>query len=134
MPPVSMKHVEKLKWQVGTDEAPDVEVLPGFGQRFHHRGSESAPQLFEVKFGPNTVIPPHAHEHGEIIYILSGEMHFGRGVLKPGSSIFIQGETLYGFKSGGAGVHFLNFRPFFEKGHLTVDEINARKKRAGRLE
>ena len=130
MPPVSIRRVDDLIWEHGSDDAPDIQADHRAGRCFHHHGTESSPQLFEVKLRPNQTVPPHAHEHNEIIYILDGEMRLGSSVLRPGSSISIRGETIYGFSAGSEGVHFLNFRPCSEVGSLTVDQINARKGRA----
>ena len=133
MPPVSIRRVEDLKWEYGPEVAPDTEDKQRAGRCFHHPGTESAPQLFEVKLRPNQIVAPHAHEHNEIIYILSGELRLGNSLLQAGSSIAILGETIYGFSAGSQGVHFLNFRPCLEIGQLTVDEINARRGRVSSL-
>ena len=125
---ISIRQTEDLRWEHGPGE--DIPVHQRSGRCFHHHGSETEPQLFEVRLRPNETVHPHAHEHNEIIYILGGEMHVGTRVLTAGSSISILGETIYSFKAGSKGVHFLNFRPCLEVGTLSVDQIKAR--RAGR--
>jgi quercetin dioxygenase-like cupin family protein len=126
MPPVSIRPVEDLKWEYGPP-APGTDRRAG--RCFHHQGTETLPQLFEVKLLPGQTVEPHAHEHNEIIYILGGELRLGNTVLKPGSSVAIKGRTIYGFAAGSDGVHFLNFRPCLEEGLLTVEEVSARKTR-----
>jgi quercetin dioxygenase-like cupin family protein len=68
-------------------------------------------QLFEVRCSPNLAIDSHSHAEDEIIYVLEGEISLGRQVCPAGSSVFIAGNTLYGFKAGPQGCRFLNFRP-----------------------
>src|SRR3954467_10514473 len=62
--------------------------------RFHHRGSDTSPQLFEVRLAPNAEVQPHAHGQDEIIAVLEGEIRLGTTVLRAGSSIAIDGYTL----------------------------------------
>src|SRR5262249_24721882 len=78
--------------------------------RFLHKGSDDLPQLFEVRMGPNEPVNVHAHCEAEIIYIVAGSLQFGRHFLTSGSSVSIPGEVLYSFRSGHAGVHYVNFR------------------------
>ncbi|HUP72686.1 MAG TPA: hypothetical protein VM282_06525 [Acidimicrobiales bacterium] len=95
--------------------------------REHHRGSETEPELFEVQFPPDTVVHPHAHLYDEIIYVVAGQMILGSRVLDPGSSVFIAGQTLYSFRAGPEGVHFVNFRPRSGASYLSKDEFMAQR-------
>ncbi len=79
--------------------------------RFIEPGTDESLQLFEVDYLPGSDIEIHAHDEDEIIYILDGEMHVGNRVLARGASIFVAGNTLYGFKAGPQGMRMLNFRP-----------------------
>ena len=125
-----------LEWQ-GSDQA-KAEAIRARGiilspeelagkSREHHPGSETEPELFEVKFGPDTVVQPHAHLCDEIIYVIAGQLILGSRVLDPGSSVFIAGHTLYSFRAGPEGVHFVNFRPRSGAGYLSKDEFMARR-------
>jgi len=109
MPPVSIRRVEDLKWEYGSEDAPDAQDEQRAGRCFHHPGTESTPQLFEVKLRPNQVVAPHAHEHNEIIYILSGELRLGNSLLQAGSSMAILGETIYGFSACREADPFIGF-------------------------
>ena len=95
--------------------------------REHHLVSETEPELFEVKFGPDTAVQPHAHLCDEIIYVVAGQLILGSRVLEAGSSVFIAGHTLYSFRSGPEGVHFVNFRPRSGAGYLSKDEFMAQR-------
>jgi quercetin dioxygenase-like cupin family protein len=97
--------------------------------REHHLGSETEPELFEVKFEPDTVVQAHAHLCDEIIYVVAGQLILGSRVLEPGSSVFIAGHTLYSFRAGPEGVHFVNFRPRSGAGYLSKDEFMAQRER-----
>lgn len=91
--------------------------------RYRHRGSQSEPQLLEVRGRPDLQVKVHAHETGEFFYIVKGEMHFGQHVLKPGDSIYVPGLMMYSFKAGPEGVQFLNFRPRQDLTHLWPDDM-----------
>lgn len=77
---------------------------------FHEFGSESELQLAELTFIPNAEAVIHKHDNDEIMYVVSGEMHFGNRVLKAGSSIYIPGNTFYSFNAGPNGLRVVNFR------------------------
>jgi hypothetical protein len=79
--------------------------------RYHERGAEDQPQLLEIEFGANVFVEPHSHDIAEIIYVVAGELHFGSRVLGPGSSVAIDRNAIYSFRSGPQGLKFLNFRP-----------------------
>jgi len=125
-----------LEWH-GSDQAKAAEIqargivftpeeLAGT-TREHHPGSETEPELFEVRFGPNTAVQPHAHRCDEIIYVIAGQLILGSRVLGPGSSVLIGGHTLYSFRTGPDGVHFVNFRPRSGAGYLSKDEFMAQR-------
>jgi quercetin dioxygenase-like cupin family protein len=77
----------------------------------HHAGTADTPQLMEAKFPPDKKVTPHAHPDDEILVVTEGEIHFGKQIFGPGSSVFIPKMTLYGFQAGPHGLTFLNFRP-----------------------
>ena len=125
-----------LEWQ-GSDQA-KAEAIRARGiiltpeelagkTREHHLGSETEPELFEVKFGPDTAVQPHAHLCDEIIYVIAGQLILGSRVLDPGSSVLIAGHTLYSFRAGPEGVHFVNFRPRSGASYLSKDEFMAQR-------
>ncbi|CAB4740514.1 unannotated protein [freshwater metagenome] len=125
-----------LRWR-GSDQA-RTEALLARGIAFtaeelagktreHHAGSATEPELFEVKFGPDTVVHSHAHLCDEIIYVIAGQLILGSRVLDPGSSVLIAGHTLYSFRTGPDGVHFVNFRPRNGAGYLSKDEFMAQR-------
>jgi quercetin dioxygenase-like cupin family protein len=91
--------------------------------RLREVGTENSPQLFEVEFEADSEIKIHAHEEDEIIFILAGQMQVGNRVLGAGASVFIKGNTLYGFKVGHQGLTFLNFRPRLDTTFVTRDEF-----------
>ena len=98
----------------------------------HEPGSTESLQLFEVFFLPGTKVDIHAHDEEEIMYVVSGEMIVGQRVLKPGSSIYISGSTLYGFRAGDEGLRVLNFRPRTDSTYIPQKTFMARKQGAAR--
>lgn len=97
--------------------------------RIHEPGSDGVPQLIEANHLPNAVTEVHAHEEDEIIYIVAGEMDLGGRLVGAGSSIFIAGNTLYGFAAGPRGLRFVNFRARGDDSFMTKDEFLARRAR-----
>ena len=77
---------------------------------FHEFGSDRELQLAELEFIPGAEAVVHKHDDDEIIYVVRGEMHFGDRVLHAGSSIYIPGNTFYGFTAGANGLRIVNFR------------------------
>jgi len=57
-------------------------------------------------------VPPHAHDHDELIVVLRGGCRFddGLGELEPDDSIVIRAGTRYGFTCGSEGMDFLTIR------------------------
>src|ERR1700683_1240678 len=92
---------------------------------FHAEGGDDLLQLFEVKLPANARQRVHAHEHDEIIYVVGGEMRVGNRTLKPGSSMFVAGETFYSFEAGPEGLHYLNFRPCKDLSYILPDVAEA---------
>lgn len=133
---VRVADANEIEWQGSDQEKAEAirargiiltpEELAG-KSREHHHGSDTEPELFEVQFGPNTVVQPHAHLYDEIIYVIAGQLILGSRVLEAGSSVFIAGQTLYSFRAGPDGVHFVNFRPRSGAGYLSKDEFMAQR-------
>jgi quercetin dioxygenase-like cupin family protein len=117
MAKVKLCDVDDAHWIRGADMAtPEIAATLDPGEantliNIHAEGSADQLQLFEVKLPAGTKQRVHAHEHDEIIYVVGGEMLVGKRTLKPGSSLFVAGETFYSFEAGPDGLHFLNFRP-----------------------
>lgn len=91
--------------------------------RIFHPGTGGGLQLFEAHIDPDQEVSLHAHAKDEIIYILEGELLIGRKRLGPGASVFVGGQTLYGFKAGPDGVRFLNFRGEANTSFITREEF-----------
>ena len=108
---------EQQPWQVSglaaETEAPGA-IMPDGGParayKVREAGTETAPQLVELRMRPDEEIQLHCHDEDEIMYVLSGQMRIGSRTVGPGACIYIAGGVFYGFKAGPEGVHFLNFR------------------------
>ena len=61
---------------------------------------------------PGFRVPPHHHDHDELMIVLAGGCTFDDGVatLGPDDSIVIQARFRYGFTCGDAGMEFLTIR------------------------
>jgi quercetin dioxygenase-like cupin family protein len=130
---VRIVETNSIPWQrVHEAVAPDVAARMSEAERngdvrILHAGSGGELQLFEANIAPNDEVSLHAHEADEIIYILEGELQIGRKRIGPGASVFIGGQTLYGFKAGPNGVRFLNFRGEANTSFITREEFLANK-------
>jgi quercetin dioxygenase-like cupin family protein len=93
--------------------------------RFCLPGGLNELQLFEVRLPPDTDVGAHAHVADEVMYVLEGELRFGRKVLPAGSAVSIPGCTVYAFRAGPQGARFLNFRPSADSSYLTKEEALA---------
>ena len=68
-------------------------VLAG---RIHHSGGK--------------VAPPHSHDHDQVMYVVEGGFSMGKRQCGPGTVVYIEAGTQYGFKVWDEGVRFLNIR------------------------
>ena len=68
---------------------------------------------------PGFRVPPHSHDHDELMVVLRGGCRFDDdvGELGPDDSIVIHGGFLYGFTCGDEGMEFLTIR----MGEASVD-------------
>ncbi len=68
---------------------------------------------------PGFRVPPHSHDHNELLVVLRGGCRFDDGVgeLGPDDTIAITGGFLYGFTCGDEGMEFLTIRT----GEASVD-------------
>lgn len=56
------------------------------------------------------VAPPHSHDHDEVMYVLEGGFSMGRRRCGPGTVVYLEAGTQYGFTVWPEGVRFLNIR------------------------
>jgi len=116
---VRVHSVEEIRWTRIRDRAgnPPHEIFASLADSeldssmtFHEFGSDNGMQLAELHYLAGAEAVVHKHDDDEIIYVVSGEMHFGERVLRSGSSVFIPGNTYYGFSAGPQGLRIVNFR------------------------
>jgi quercetin dioxygenase-like cupin family protein len=88
-----------------------------------HQGGPGKLQLFEIQLEPGLEVTTHAHADDEIVFVVDGELHFGRRVCGAGSSFFIPGGTLYGFRAGPEGCRYLNFRAQADSTFFSKEDI-----------
>ncbi len=68
---------------------------------------------------PGFRVPPHTHDHDELIVVLAGGCRFDDGLaeLGPDDAIVLRAHTQYGFTCGAGGMKFLTLRT----GEASVD-------------
>jgi quercetin dioxygenase-like cupin family protein len=110
---------EEIKWTRIRDRAgnPPPKVFACLADSeldssmtFHEFGSAKELQLAELNYLPGAEAVVHRHDDEGIIYVVSGEMHFGSKVLQAGCSVYIPGHAFYGFSAGPNGLRIVNFR------------------------
>ncbi len=124
---VRIVEADAIPWQLVADAvAPEVASRMSRAERESDvRIIHTQPnglQMFEAKIASNEEISLHAHAEDEIIYILESELLIGRKRLGPGASVFVAGNTLYGFRTGPDGARFLNFRGRANTSFITREE------------
>ncbi len=66
-----------------------------------------------------------SHDHDEVMYIVEGGFSMGRRQCGPGTVVYIEANTQYGFEVWNEGVRFLNIRQgrsrYTEAGQQSVD-------------
>ncbi len=71
------------------------------------------------------VAPVHSHDHDEVMFVLEGGFSMGKRKCGPGTVVFIEANTRYGFEVWEEGVRFLNIRQglanFAEAGAAAVN-------------
>jgi hypothetical protein len=107
---------DSLKGQLTAAEVSDTAVRL-------QQGLPGRLQLFEIRLEPGLEVSTHAHADDEIVYVVDGELHVGRRVCGPGSSMFIPGRTLYGFRAGPDGCRYLNFRARADSTYFTKEDV-----------
>lgn len=99
-------HIDQAPWLHGGPDQPGEEYNQQLiGDR------EKGPWVNIISLDPGRVAPPHSHSQDEVIYIVDGELTMGDRVCGPGTVLFIERDTEYGFVTGSEGVRFLNLRP-----------------------
>jgi quercetin dioxygenase-like cupin family protein len=108
--------VEQLPWpDEATTGAPPELVedarRKGARRKFLARGEGGFHSQYSV-FPPGYTVPPHSHDHDEMIVVLDGSctMLSGGRTLKAYDSMVLLGGYEYGFTAGDDGMKFLTIR------------------------
>ncbi len=101
-------HVEDAPYLNGEKRKPG-EPMPRASQLIGDL--DKGPWIHINSIGPNGGAVPHTHSQDEVIFILEGELTMGARKCGPGTVVYIEKDTQYGFKVGPEGVRFLNVRP-----------------------
>ena len=101
------------------DEAEPWQEVPDFwlakqkpgnpGLRFKTlipQGAASA-NMQRTEYFPGHHEAPHSHPEDEILFILKGQIHFGRDVLGEGDAIFVPKDKTYSLHTGDTGCTFV---------------------------
>src|SRR5262245_33651678 len=113
------------------DDAPWVRGGPRAGSDHPDGGGQLIGDLergpwIHVNWLPGGLVaPPHRHDRDEVMFVLEGGFSLGRRRCGPGTVVYIEAGTRYGFTVFREGVRFLNIRPglatYAEAGSDPVD-------------
>ena len=99
--PTDEQGIEKVQ-SVVQQEADFVRLL--------FSNEEAGLSLTYAWFKPNFVLPRHSHNGDCAYYVISGEVHMGKDVLKAGDVFFVPEDHAYTYVSGPEGVEVLECR------------------------
>ena len=109
-------HVDEMPWpDESTTNAPRELVeeakRKGARRKFLARGEGGFHSQYSV-FPPGYTVPPHSHDHDEMIVLLAGSCSLlGDGpTLVAQDSMVLRGGHEYGFTAGPEGMTFLTIR------------------------
>jgi quercetin dioxygenase-like cupin family protein len=124
----SVFHWDQLDWDDPLSGVPKEQMPPKELVEKARRGGAKRKKIVrgEAGFFMNRSqmaagfrVPPHSHDHDELIVVMHGGCAFSDdiGELGPGDSIVIHAGTRYGFTCGDEGMDFLTIR----MGEASVD-------------
>ena len=105
-----IQHIDDAPWVRGGPRAEGVAQHPeGGGQLVGDL--EQGPWVHVNWLPGGLVAPPHQHDQDEILFILEGGLSMGGRRCGPGTVVYLERATQYGFSVWDEGVRFLNIRP-----------------------
>lgn len=105
---VIIEHIDDARYIRGEPRKPGDPITAGCGQLVGDL--ERGPWIHINTIPPNKNVPLHSHTISEVMYVIEGELSISSRKCGPGTVIFIDKETQYGFKAGPHGVRVLNIR------------------------
>ncbi len=96
------------------DAPPRNEGTNADGRHFVSRvigDPDAGPWIYVNHLPPGRVVPPHSHTQDEVIFIVEGDLEISGRSRGPGTVVYMEKGTEYGFTAGQHGVRFLNVRP-----------------------
>jgi hypothetical protein len=66
--------------------------------------------LIWLRFGANYPLPRHSHSVDCLYYVVAGEVHLGRRIVRSSEGFFAPADVTYGYTAGPEGVELLEFR------------------------
>ncbi len=100
-------HIDDAPWIRGEPRKPGGPATNG-GQLVGD--IRTGPWIHVESLPANLAVPPHSHSQDETMYIVEGQISLGARKCGPGTVVWVEKDTQYGFKVGPEGVRFLNIR------------------------
>jgi quercetin dioxygenase-like cupin family protein len=81
--------------------------------------------LVHVWFKAGYPLPRHSHDSDCMYYVISGEAHLGKQVLRAGDSFFVPADAPYTYAPGPDGVEILEIRKDCERFDMQIPDAPA---------
>ena len=65
------------------------------------------PNMQRTEYMPHHHEPPHSHPEDEVLFVLSGELFYGREKLSFGDAIYVARDTTYSLRTENNGASFV---------------------------
>ena len=101
-------HIDEAPWTKGGPYRPGSGPIPRATQLIGDL--DEGPWVHIHCLEPNLVVSPHTHDQDEVAFIVEGELTIEGRKCGPGTVLFNEKDTEYGFTVGPNGVRFLNIR------------------------
>ncbi len=130
MPEIMLIRDEAEPWQEVPDFWKAKQKAGDPGLRFKvliPQGAASA-NMQRTEYYPGHHEAPHSHPEDEILYILEGQIHFGRDVLGKGDAIFVPRNKTYSLHTGDSGCTFVRIGLSSHQTSLSEEDLAAMAK------
>ncbi len=99
------------------DPVPDRQVLAAVGAASGYVNKvvfgdpeQGGMSLVRLWYAPHYALPRHFHDVDCLYYVVAGEAHLGKQVLRAGDGFFVPANAPYAYSAGPDGVEVLEFR------------------------
>lgn len=106
---VIVVHDADCEWQQASPAWQAKYAEDDRGLRFKRlmASAPNMPNMQRTEYLPHHREPPHSHPEDEVLFVLSGELFFGREKLGFGDALYVARDTTYSLRTEGEGASFV---------------------------